>query len=312
MWHLSIRKLRQYLDRKLDKQRRRNELQDSQWYNLKEGAQRIIQWIKDFTADQDAVNIEDAHRIQELEKECAHLGSLIDTGVEDRIVGDNMLEERIEALESLLGIERDEEELSPSSRYSAPAQGLVRFTLLEQEVERMKRQFEAQALELKALRAQVNTQPSGQITQSYEVNEEVDRARSSTKKRKVMDFNDRQGKPNNGGVPTTVTSPGVYTYQYKLYIEQQDCLAPIGSGLLVDAWAQQCDIWSRTDPNWQNYKISHTCLNSMLWFRFENVMETPEALSFASTQVASSSQRPSISSPSTLVNDDLKSAVQDP
>lgn len=182
MWHLSIRKLRQYLDRKLDKQRRRNELQDSQWKNLKEGAQRIVHRVKDFEADQDATNIEYAHRIQELEKECAHLGSLIDTGVEDRIVGDNMLEERIEALESLLGIERDEEELSPSSRYSASVQGPDRFTLLEQEVERMERQFEAQSLELKALKAQVNTQLSGQDTQSYEVNEESGHARSSNKK----------------------------------------------------------------------------------------------------------------------------------
>lgn len=182
MWYLSIRKLRQYLDRKLDKQRRRNELQDSQWENLKQGAQRIVRWVKIFAADQHEINVEHAHGIRELEKQCAHLGSLIDTGVDDRIVGDNMLEERLEALERLLGIERDEAESSPSLRHSAPMQGFHRFTSLTQEVERLKHRLEAQARELKALKSRVNIQPSGQITQSYEVNEEVDRARGSIKK----------------------------------------------------------------------------------------------------------------------------------
>lgn len=178
MWHLSIRNLRQYLDRKLDKQRRFNELQDSQWDNLKQGAQRIVRWVRDFAAGQREINIEHAHDIRELRKRCAHLGHCIDTGVEDR----EALEERIEALENLLGIENDEQESLSSTRDSASEQRLDRFTLLEEEHNRMKRQLEVQAHELEALKARVNTQRSGQSAQSYEVDEEFGRAESSKKK----------------------------------------------------------------------------------------------------------------------------------
>ncbi|KAH0374011.1 hypothetical protein KCU65_g310, partial [Aureobasidium melanogenum] len=279
MSYLSIRKLRQYLDRKLDKQRRRNELQDSQWEDLKQGAQRIVRWVKNFTADQHEIDTEHARKIRELEKEDAHLGSLIDTGREDRIVGDDMLEERIQVLEDVLGIERDEEESSPSPRHSALTQGPDRLTLLDQEVERMKRQFD---YELKALEARVNTRPSGQVVQSYEVDEGIDRPRSSNKKRKVMETNDRQSRTNDRPRLPRITSPGVWTSEYKLYIEQEHRLVSVDSGPLVDAWVRQCNRWSSMNPNWQQHKPFETCLNSMLSMRYAGMVEGPEdTLAFA-------------------------------
>ncbi|KAH0352069.1 hypothetical protein KCU81_g2066, partial [Aureobasidium melanogenum] len=314
MSHFRINALQRRFEGELARQRKTNQLQEARWTDFENGARLSLQWMEDFQKEQDELNSDHAYRIQELEKRCAHLGSLIDTGVDDRVVADGALEERIEALENQLGIERDEEESSPSSRYSASAQGIDRFTSLEQEVERMKRRFEAQAHELKALRAQINTQLSGPSAQSYEVNEEIDCAKSSTKKRKVMETNDRQNsanirpRPTKEDVTTSVGSSekrkvvnskdraestrvglsGVWTSTLKLLTETEDGLVPVGSGPLVDAWDQQCNIWSRTDPNWQNYKPSHTCLNSMLWFQFGNVMENPEALSFACSDCESS------------------------
>ncbi|KAG9604016.1 hypothetical protein KCU77_g1928, partial [Aureobasidium melanogenum] len=196
--------------------------------NLKQEAQRIVRWVKDSAAGQREINIEHAHAIRELRKRCSHLGNCVDTGVEDRDAADNALEERIEALESLLGIGNDEQETSPSARDSASAQYLDRFTLLEEEHNRMKRQLEVQTHELKALKARVNTQRSGQSAQSYEVNEELGRARSSNKKRKVIDTNDREG-------PATVTYHGIWTHEYKLYIERKHRLVHVGCSPLVDA-----------------------------------------------------------------------------
>ncbi|KAG9605230.1 hypothetical protein KCU77_g504, partial [Aureobasidium melanogenum] len=281
MWHLSIRSLRQYLDRKLDKKRMFNELQDSQWDNLKQGAQRIVRWVKDSAAGQREINTEHAHEIWELRKRCAHLGHCVDTGVEDRDAADNALEERIEALESLLGIEKDEQESSSSTRDSASEQRLDCVTLREEEHNRMKRQLEVQAHEPKALKARVNTQRSGQSTQSYEVDEEFGRPESSNKKRKVSSAasSDRHDETDVPVDPTTVTSPGLRTHEYQLYIEPEHNLVRVGCGPLIDTWVKQCNDWTRVDPNWQRYKPFETCLNSMLSTGYGNMVESPEEVS---------------------------------
>lgn len=97
-----------------------------------------------------------------------------------------------------------------------------------------------------------------------------------------MNSNDHWGKTSNGEAPRTVTLPGVWTHKYKLYIEQQDDLAHIGSGTLVNAWVEQCNSWSSMDPNWQQYQPFKTCLNSMLVTRYAGLLESPEeTLSFA-------------------------------
>ncbi|KAH0043446.1 hypothetical protein KCU78_g582, partial [Aureobasidium melanogenum] len=280
MWHLSIRNLRQYLDRKLDKQRRFNELQDSQWDNLKQGAQRIVRWVRDSAAGQREINIEHAHEIRELRKRCAHLGHCNDTGVEDW----GALEERIEALENLLGIENDEQESLASTRDSASEQRLDRFTLLQEEHNRMQHQLEVQAHELKALKARINTQRSGQSAQSYEVDEEFGRAESSNKKRKVSSAvsSDRHDETDVPAYPTTVTSPGLWAHEYQLYIEAEHNLVRIGSGPLLDAWVKQCIDWTRVDPDWQRYRPFETCLKSMLAMGYGKMEESPEeAGSFA-------------------------------
>ncbi|KAG9571057.1 hypothetical protein KCU71_g720, partial [Aureobasidium melanogenum] len=274
MWHLSIRNLRQYLDRKLDKQRRFKELQDSQWDNLKQGAQRVVRWVRDFAAGQGEINIEHAHEIRELRKRCAHLGHCNDIGVEDR----EALEERVEALENLLGIENDEQESLSSTRDSASEQRLGRFTLLEEEHNRMKSQIEVQAHELEALKACVNTQRSGQSAQSYEVDEEFGRAESSKKKRKVSSAasSDRHDETDVPAYPTTVTSPGLWAHEYQLYIEWEHNLIRVGSGPLMDAWVKQCNDWTSVDSDWQRYRPYETCLNSMLAMSYGKTKESPE------------------------------------
>ncbi|KAG9745412.1 hypothetical protein KCU73_g7890, partial [Aureobasidium melanogenum] len=215
MSHFRIRELQRRLEAELARQTRINQLQESRWTDFEQGTRHSLQWIEDFKNEQDEMNIQREKEIRELRALNAELRDCVNTGVDDRKVGDELLETRIKALESLLGIENDEQESSPSPRHSASEQSLDRFTLLEEEITRMTRQLEVQAHEIQALKARFNTQP-GQSAQSYEVNEKFGRATSSNKKRKVSSaaFSDRHDETDVPAYPATITSPGLWTHEY--------------------------------------------------------------------------------------------------
>lgn len=178
MWHLSFRRLQEWVERKFDKQKRFNQVQMTELDDLRKAGQSSLQWVKTFKVAQRKVNVERVNEIKELRDRCANLDSCVNTGIRDRTA----LEARVEVLEHLQGVENDEYELPTSSSDSAYKQYSDRITELELERERMKHQLQAQAGTLRALESRLNTQPAGQRAGSYQVHEDVGPARSSNKK----------------------------------------------------------------------------------------------------------------------------------